>query len=85
MSATGEVLKDARSDDGMSALKPGVSNFEPALLRLVEPWLEHGRRTPVIACGMVGSRQGWCEARYLKVPAKPHEGEGMTRANTHDR
>ncbi len=36
--------------------------FEPALLRLIGAMA--GRKTPVIACGMVGSRQGWFEAPY---------------------
>ena len=80
MGAEGEVLAEARGDQGMGTLQAGASHFEPALLHLIEGWLAHGRTTQVVACGMVGSRQGWCEASYLKVPAKPHVGEGMTRA-----
>jgi 2-dehydro-3-deoxygalactonokinase len=41
--------------------------FEPALLRLIEPWLD-SPGPPVVACGMVGSRQGWCEAPYRTTP-----------------
>ncbi|MDJ0626749.1 MAG: 2-dehydro-3-deoxygalactonokinase [Rhodobacter sp.] len=61
------VLAEARSDDGMAALRP--DQFEPALLALIEPWLGPGT-TPVIACGMVGSRQGWAEAPYRAVPCQ---------------
>jgi 2-dehydro-3-deoxygalactonokinase len=49
----------------MSRLTPDA--FEPALIRLVSHWLGTGK-TPVIACGMVGSRQGWAEAPYRAVP-----------------
>ncbi len=44
--------------------------FEPALLRLISPWLGAGV-TPVLAAGMVGARQGWLEAPYRTVPCPP--------------
>ncbi|KFE36417.1 2-dehydro-3-deoxygalactonokinase [Thioclava atlantica] len=62
------VLAEASSDEGMGRLAPDA--FEPALLRLIEPWLGSGV-TPVIACGMVGARQGWAEAPYRTVPCAP--------------
>jgi len=65
MGRKNEVLDLANSDDGMSKLAP--HEFEPALIRLVSHWLGAGK-TPVIACGMVGSRQGWAEAPYRAVP-----------------
>lgn len=68
MGPGGEVLAEAQSDDGMSRLPR--DGFEPALLRLIAPWLGLGR-TRVVACGMVGSRQGWCEAPYRVVPCTP--------------
>jgi 2-dehydro-3-deoxygalactonokinase len=36
--------------------------------RLVGPWLGQGR-LPVVASGMIGSRQGWHEAPYVDCPA----------------
>lgn len=69
MDADGGVLAEATSDRGMGSLAPG--GFEPALLALVGDWLEAGRRMPVIACGMVGARQGWVEAAYGPVPGPP--------------
>jgi len=30
-----------------------------------EKWLKHWPNIPVLMCGMIGSRQGWCEAPYL--------------------
>lgn len=77
----GAVLAEARSDDGMSRLtKP---EFEPALLRLIGPWLG-SRVTPVIACGMVGSRQGWCEAPYRAVPCTPLNRAAMVQVPVSD-
>lgn len=61
---------EAMSEDGMGRLTP--ADFESALIRLIEPWLGPGV-TPVLACGMVGSRQGWHEAPYRSVPCAPLE------------
>lgn len=72
-------VAEATSDKGMGRLAPG--GFEPALLDLIGDWLGPGQ-TPVIACGMVGARQGWTEAPYLPVPARP--GTGAVRAPAAD-
>lgn len=63
--AQGEVAGAAASEAGMGTLAP--DEFEAALLSLVGPWLGTGR-TEVLACGMVGARQGWQEAPYVAVP-----------------
>ena len=60
----GSVLDERMSEDGMGSLER--DQFEGALLTLVSDWL--GTRTPVLACGMVGARQGWVEAPYASVP-----------------
>ncbi len=62
-------VAEAQSSAGMSGL--AREGFEPALLDLVSPWLAPGRVTQVVACGMVGSRQGWIEAPYAAVPCAP--------------
>ncbi len=64
----GTVIAEAQSDQGMGSLTS--AEFEPALLSLIEPWLSDVQM-PVLACGMVGSRQGWHEARYVRVPCAP--------------
>ncbi|GAA3862674.1 2-dehydro-3-deoxygalactonokinase [Celeribacter arenosi] len=64
----GAVVDLRHSDRGMGRLQP--SEFEAALLDLVSDWLG-AEATPVVACGMVGSRQGWVEAPYSRVPCKP--------------
>jgi 2-dehydro-3-deoxygalactonokinase len=67
------------SGAGMAGLTR--DGFEPALLDLVGDWLDGP--TQVVACGMVGARQGWAEAPYAAVPCAPLGG-GLTRAATAD-
>jgi 2-dehydro-3-deoxygalactonokinase len=43
-----------------------AGGFEEAFARAVDGW----PRAPVLACGMVGSRGGWREARYLDTPCR---------------
>jgi 2-dehydro-3-deoxygalactonokinase len=76
------VLAEGKSDDGMGKLVREA--FEPALLRLIGPWLSDAP-TPVIACGMVGSRQGWHEAPYRAVPCTPLESGALITVPTTDR
>ena len=67
----GTVLARAQSDDGMGKLSPDA--FSPALEALIKDWrVPVG--CPVIACGMVGARQGWAEAPYHSVPCPPLGG-----------
>ncbi len=73
-------IAEGGSDAGMGSLQP--DEFEDALLATITPWLGSGR-TPVVACGMVGARQGWCEAPYAKVPCPP-VGAGMARPQVKD-
>ena len=82
MGRDGTERAQANSRNGMGALDR--AGFEPALLEVVAPWLGEGP-TQVLACGMVGSRQGWVEAAYSSVPctASP-EGSGLTKAPTSD-
>jgi 2-dehydro-3-deoxygalactonokinase len=79
MSASGTVLAEASSDQGMGKLTP--DGFEPALLDIAAAWINGP--TTVIACGMVGSRQGWVEAPYTSTPC-PALPEGLVHAPTND-
>lgn len=76
------AVAEAASDEGMGRLTR--EGFEPALLRLVGPWLAVGRPTTVIACGMVGSRQGWHEAPYRTVPCAPLDPGALVAAPVQD-
>ena len=73
MARDGAVLAQGSSSDGMDALDP--DGFESALMRLVGGWLpDKGAPVPVVACGMVGARQGWREVPYRPVPCAPLGG-----------
>jgi 2-dehydro-3-deoxygalactonokinase len=73
-----QVLDKCVSDQGMARLSP--ADFEQALEALIVPWAL-ATDTPVVACGMVGARQGWIEAPYRTVPCAPF-GSAATRAPT---
>lgn len=62
------VLATAQSAAGMGALER--NGFASALRDLIAGW-EVTAATPIVACGMVGSRQGWVEAPYRTVPSAP--------------
>lgn len=76
------VLARGESHQGMGTLAQG--GFEPALLRLVAPWLAEGRVTPVLACGMAGAREGWAEAAYRAVPCAPVSAADIVLVPTTD-
>lgn len=78
MTASGSELWSGASDKGMGSLKP--EHFEGALLDVVAPMLGSGP-LDVVACGMVGSRQGWIEAPYATVPC-PALPSGFARPET---
>ncbi|KGD90468.1 2-dehydro-3-deoxygalactonokinase [Achromobacter sp. RTa] len=50
------------------AATAALSGFELAFEQACGDWLRSEPSLPVIACGMVGSAQGWKEAAYLDVP-----------------
>ncbi len=50
------------------AATTALSGFELAFEQACGDWLRAEPTLPVIACGMVGSAQGWKEAAYLDVP-----------------
>lgn len=62
--ADGTVIGERTSNKGMGQLAP--PEFEGALTELAADWLDTA--TTVVACGMVGSRQGWVEAPYQTAP-----------------
>ena len=69
------ALAQALSDAGMGQLNR--DGFGPALEALLASW-SCSPSVPIIACGMVGSRQGWVEAPYRVVPCAPL-GSDMVR------
>jgi len=65
INAEGAVLAKCSSPQGI--LRVGEGNFEEALRAEVGAWLQEGENH-ILLCGMVGSRQGWVEAEYLRCP-----------------
>src|SRR5262245_59528029 len=63
--AAGDVLDMRSAPLGISQFHDG--RFGEALSRLLGDW--HDARVPRLACGMIGSRQGWVEAPYVACPA----------------
>jgi 2-dehydro-3-deoxygalactonokinase len=68
--AGGEVTDRLDRPGGILTVPAG--GFPAALTEAIGPWLAAGE-TQVLLCGMVGSRQGWVEAPYLRCPAGPAE------------
>lgn len=67
VSENGEIREHVNSDKGMGQLAP--AEFEPVLISLIDHWLSENLVTQVMACGMVGARQGWIEAPYSTLPS----------------
>lgn len=60
------------------------AGFELAFRQACGDWLAAAPQTPIIACGMVGSGQGWCEAPYLPIPIALHQiGDKLQAVQTH--
>lgn len=78
----GRILQHGASGDGMSALEPHT--FEAALLSLVDKWFSKEQAIRVIACGMVGAKQGWIEAPYRHAPCSFVHNEPMMAAPCKD-
>jgi 2-dehydro-3-deoxygalactonokinase len=62
----GSIIETRSAPGGVMAVKD--RQFSAALLSLCDDWINQFA-CPLIASGMVGSRQGWKEAPYLDCPA----------------
>jgi len=73
----GGVIGATRSAPlGIGTLRDG--RFAAALDTLLDDWRDD--TAPRIACGMIGSRQGWIEAPYVECPADLASlGRGLAR------
>jgi 2-dehydro-3-deoxygalactonokinase len=63
--AAGVVVASNSVPLGIQNVQDG--RFDDALATLLGDWRED--RAPRLACGMIGSRQGWVEAPYVACPA----------------
>ncbi len=60
------------------------ASFELAFEEACGDWLRSAPQAPVIAAGMIGSRQGWHEAPYLSLPIAVDQ-IGSTLSTVHSR
>ncbi|SMX47841.1 2-dehydro-3-deoxygalactonokinase [Maliponia aquimaris] len=67
---TGEVLDVVSAPQGIMHVEG--RDFDAVFHRLVQPWLR-GRVLPIIASGMITSRNGWRETPYIRVPSGAEE------------
>ena len=65
--AHGRVCAQREAHAGIQSIADG--RFREAFESLCADWLGSWPSLPVIASGMIGSRQGWKEAAYLPTPA----------------
>jgi 2-dehydro-3-deoxygalactonokinase len=65
--AGGVVLDRRSSDQGILNVAHGA--FEEVFERAVGDWLDAAPDAPVLASGMITSRQGWVEPPYIACPA----------------
>jgi len=63
---SGHSIEQRQSAMGVMKVPPGT--FDAVLVELCGDWMQE-HRLPMVASGMVGSRQGWKEAPYLDCPA----------------
>ena len=63
--AKGEVLDKVESGEGIMQVKD--RDFEAVFDRLMGRWVQHAK-LPVLASGMITSRNGWLETPYARVP-----------------
>lgn len=75
----GRILETREPAGGLLDMAAGIDAADPAArarayeaayLDVCGGWLRDHPGLPALACGMVGSAQGWCEAGYLTVPAR---------------
>jgi 2-dehydro-3-deoxygalactonokinase len=66
----GKVTETRSSAHGIQHLPlPGVPGYEKAFAEIAGDWVKQWPNLPIVACGMVGSAQGWKEAPYVRCPA----------------
>ena len=89
LGANGETLELRSLPSGVMQLSTAdgddKAGFENAFDQACGDWLRAAPDTPVIAAGMVGSRQGWQEVPYLEVPiAVDRIGAGLSTLRSRD-
>src|SRR4051812_21766081 len=85
---SGQVVEARHRPSGIlqiaAAGAPGASDgFAHALDQACGDWISADPACPLLACGMIGSAQGWREAPYVEIPASVDApGHALTRVAT---
>lgn len=74
---TGEELGHIETAQGISTLANG--DHEGVLMDALAPWFDTHGALPVVALGMITSRNGWVEVAYVPCPAGHAELAAGTR------
>lgn len=65
-----KVIETRQSGHGIQHLPAsGTAGYEQAFAEIAGDWVAQWPQLPIVACGMVGSAQGWKEAPYVRCPA----------------
>lgn len=80
MDRDGSVKDKVSSPDGI--MQVGDREFETILFNKIGGWLTPGLNLPIIASGMITSRQGWIETPYLPCPANLTDLGGNLKKHT---
>lgn len=81
LDAHDQVVRQTETSDGMNQLR--ADEYESVLLANIGDWLSKDC-TPVVICGMAGSRQGWREAPYAQTPTAPPSAAEAVKVETQD-
>jgi 2-dehydro-3-deoxygalactonokinase len=85
LDGTGRIISARRPQHGLLSTTAGIDPrdpraraqaYESAFHKVCGDWIAAYPDLPVIACGMVGSAQGWADAGYLTVPTAVRFGPG---------
>jgi 2-dehydro-3-deoxygalactonokinase len=88
LGADGRVIDTHESEGGLLRVTGSgtipARDYAAVFADVCADWLHAYPKLPAIACGMVGSAQGWREAGYLTVPAGLHIGADALTPVPHD-
>lgn len=69
IAADGTVLEQTETKAGIQFIQD--KRFEDELMKAIAPWLQKHGAIPVLALGMITSKNGWVEVPYVACPATP--------------
>ena len=88
MNSHGEILSARRLAQGLLKIADLPADdrrveYERVFTAACGDWLDHHPSLPAIACGMVGSSEGWVDAGYLTIPTDLTFGADALTAINH--